>query len=173
MHVFLTGEKQVGKSTIIRRYLEQSGISADGFATFWETDAGARGLYLAEHYSQSEPPEKHLIVREGAMRLTSAEELAVVFDGFGCKILDGAGKRGIIVMDELGFLESMALDFQRSVLRHLSGNVPVLGVIKPARTEFLDAIRSHPNVEVLEVTPENRDEILKSLFSCGVSGIML
>ena len=161
MHVFLTGEKQVGKSTIIRRYLERSGISADGFVTFWETDgAGARGLYLAEHYSQSVPPEKRLIVKEGVMRLTSAAELAAVFDGFGCKILDGAGKRGIIVMDELGILESMALDFQRSVLRHISGDVPVLGVIKPARTEFLDAIRSHPNVEVLEVTPENRDEIL-------------
>jgi len=162
MHVFLTGEKQVGKSTIIRRYLELTGISADGFVTFWESDgSGAGGLYLSRYSPDPPPPDKYLIAVKGTRRLTPVEEHARVFDVFGREILDNSGKRGLIVMDELGFLESEAPDFQRAVMRHIDGDVPILGVIKPKRTGFLDGIRAHPNVTVREVTPENRDEVLK------------
>jgi nucleoside-triphosphatase THEP1 len=49
-------------------------------------------------------------------------------------------------------------------MRHISGNVPILGVIKSSRTEFLDAIRTHPKVIIREVTTENRDEILQWLL---------
>jgi nucleoside-triphosphatase len=83
-----------------------------------------------------------------------------VFDVCGNKILLNSGRHDIIVMDEIGFLESASVSFQQSVMRHISGNVPILGVIKPMRTEFLDTIRAHPNVEIREVTAENRDDVL-------------
>ena len=167
MHIFLTGEKQVGKSTIIRRYLELTGISADGFVTFWESDgSGAGGLYLSRYSPDSVPPENHLIAVKGARRLAPVEGYTRVFDVFGREILDNSGKRGLVVMDELGFLESEAQDFQRAVMRHIDGGVPILGVIRPKRTGFLDGVRAHPNVVIREVTPENRDEVLEWLCAC-------
>jgi len=48
MHIFLTGERQVGKSTMIRRFLSDTGGTADGFVTYWEASGdGKRNLYLA------------------------------------------------------------------------------------------------------------------------------
>ena len=37
--------------------------------------------------------------------------------------------------------------------------MPVLGVVKPERNPFLDAVRAHPRTAVLEVTAENRDGV--------------
>ena len=39
-------------------------------------------------------------------------------------------------MDELGFFESEALNFQKQVLKCLASPIPVLGVIKPLSTPF-------------------------------------
>jgi nucleoside-triphosphatase len=144
IHTFLTGDKQVGKSTIIQNFITRPGYEADGFLTYWETKAGVRQLFL----SSLDKQEKYLL------------DDKEVFNTAGVRILEKAGRGNIIVMDELGFLETEALAFQASVLKHLNNPIPILGVIKPARTTFLDAVRAHPNVKIIEVTNENRDTIL-------------
>ena len=166
MHIFLTGNIQVGKTTIIRRFLSQSGLTADGFMTYWEPDGdGCRSLYLSGYSTDLRPAERHLIARDLGKRVSLAENMAAVFDTQGVKILNDSGKRSFIVMDEIGFMESKAAAFQSAVMRRISGEIPVLGVIKPLQTEFLYAIRAHPNVEVREVTTENRDAVLTRLLS--------
>lgn len=160
-HVFLTGEKQVGKTTIIREFLSQSGLSADGFITFWESDGGSGGgLYLSPFLTDSLNYEKYLVAEKGEQKQGPREKLLKVFNTHGCEILESSGKRDIIVMDELGFIESEAADFRQSVMRRIDGEVPILGVIKPMQTEFLDEIRAHPEVEVRTVTEENRGTVL-------------
>ena len=156
-HVFLTGEKQVGKTTIIRGFLSRSGLSADGFITFWESygESGG-GLYLAPFLTDSINEEKYLVAVKGEQKQGPSENMLNVFNTRGREILDNSGRRDIIVMDELGFIESEAAAFRRSVMRHIAGGVPILGVIKPMHTEFLDEIRAHPEVEVRMVTAENR-----------------
>ena len=164
-HIFLTGERQVGKTTIIRNYLSQAGLSADGLITFWETgdDFGGR-LYISPFSSDLRHEEKYLIVDRDKRNRGLPEEVARVFDVHGCEILADSGKCDVIVLDELGFFESNAADFHKSVMRLLSGDVPVLGVVKPMQTEFLDSIRAHPDVEVWEVTAENRNAVLERLL---------
>ena len=170
MHIFLTGDIQVGKTTIIRRFLSQSGLSADGFMTYWEFEScDVQNLYLSSYSADSRPAERHLIAHDSGQQLVLPENMTSVFDAHGSDILANSGKRDVIVMDELGFLESKAAAFQQAVMRHISGNVPVLGVIKPRQTEFLDGIRAHPNVTVREVTAENRDAILVWLLEQGLN----
>ena len=166
MHIFLTGNIQVGKTTIIRSFLSQSGLNADGVMTYWEPDGdGCRSLYLSGYSMDSRPAERYLIARDLGKRVSFAENMVPVFDTQGVKILNESGKRGIIVLDELGFMESKAEAFQIAVMRRISGEIPILGVIKPLQTEFLYKIRAHPNVEVCEVTTENRDAVLTRLLS--------
>jgi len=161
MHIFLTGEKQVGKSTIIRSYLLDSGHSADGFITYWdEENEGERRLFLSPYCPDRRPDGRFLIARQSGQRMMFQEDITQVFDVHGCELLDRAGRCDFIVMDELGFLESDAASFQESVLQRISGAIPILGVIKPARTAFLDAVRAHPNVQIKEVTVENREDVL-------------
>jgi nucleoside-triphosphatase THEP1 len=62
-------------------------------------------------------------------------------------------------MDELGFIESAASAFQNAVFAVLDGSVPVLGVIRKGSTPFLEKVKAHGNVSVVEVDTANRDKL--------------
>jgi nucleoside-triphosphatase len=157
-HVFLSGEIQIGKSTALRKFLEISGLAADGFLTFFDTrNTDARTLFLAE-YGVSE--NAHVIARFAP---GSMEIFTDAFDGFGAEVVSRSGSRRLTVMDELGNLEERAEIFKRAVLRRLDGDAPVVGVVKLRDSPFLGAVRAHPNVVVLTVTRENRDDIPREL----------
>ena len=165
MHIFLTGDIQVGKTTIIKKFLPQSGLSADGFLTYWALDGdGVRCLYLSKLSTDAASGKRHILARDIGGNLSQSEKVTSVFNEHGAAILSACGKHDIIIMDELGFLESEAAEFQNAVLRHIAGGVPVLGVIKPRKTKFLDTIRAQANVTVREVTPQNRDAVLLRLL---------
>jgi nucleoside-triphosphatase len=108
--------------------------------------------------------DRRLVLKDSGSGALIREAATDVFDGFGCEILAACGKRDIIVMDELGFLESKAAAFRRGVMKFICGDVPILGVIKPAQIDFLDEVRSHPKVEVHEVTLENRESVYEFLL---------
>jgi nucleoside-triphosphatase len=66
-------------------------------------------------------------------------------------------------MDELGPAESGAKKFCEAVLAALDGDLPVLGVLQKADTEFLRAVAGHPRVRLVTVTVENRDELCRTM----------
>jgi len=165
MHLFLTGEKRVGKTTIIQSFLSQTGLTADGFVTFWEQGEDDRmNLYLSKYCGQTSSEKRYLAARNNIDKSRHSEDLTNVFNVYGTEILSGSGNCDVIVMDELGFLETKAQAFQQAVATRISGDVPILGVIKPARTAFLDAIRDDPRVEIREVTEANRAAVLAWLL---------
>ena len=172
VHILLTGGIQVGKTTIIKKFLLQSGLSADGFMTYWETDDdGDRRLYLSMYSTDTASGERHLLARSIGGSHSQSEKVSRVFDEYGAAILNSSGIRDIIIMDELGILESEAADFQHAVLRHMAGSVPVLGVIKPRKTRFLDTVRAQSNVTVREVTVYNRDSVLSWLLEENIASV--
>jgi 8-oxo-dGTP pyrophosphatase MutT (NUDIX family) len=79
-----------------------------------------------------------------------------VFDKVGVRILQDFRNADLLIMDELGTMENKALAFQQAVLKALDRDTPILGVIKRDQTPFLEAVRHHPAVRTLEITPENR-----------------
>jgi nucleoside-triphosphatase len=165
VHIFLTGNIQVGKSTIIRKYLSQTGYSADGFITYWKTEKeGIRKLYISPYCPDRWPEEKYMLAQIRNDQRILSENIVDTFDTRGSGILDSSGRCDVIVMDELGFIESKAFVFQQAVMMRISGDIPVLGVIKSIRNEFPDRIRNHPKVQVREVTVENRDATLEWLL---------
>ena len=164
MHIFLTGELQVGKSTALRKFLSMPGITADGFITFFDTPENPeRGgsLLLATFDTE------YGIRKSRRVAFVSEEKLEIyseVFDTFGADVLASAGQRSFIVMDELGVFEKNSPLFLAEVMRRIDGSIPVVGVIKMKQTAFLDAVRAHQNVEVLTVTADNRDTIPSMLL---------
>ena len=69
-----------------------------------------------------------------------------VFDGLGAQLIESAPEGGIILMDELGFLENDAK------------------VFKPKDTPFLRAVRGHENAELVFIDEQNRDALLEKLL---------
>ena len=155
-HIFLTGEIQIGKSTAIRRFLESSGIHADGFLTRFDSRGEERKLYLCRYDTKLGESDTELAV---IMNGHSPELIIETFNIHGAAIIRTAGSSGLIIMDELGVFEESAPQFKAAVFEKLDGGVPVLGVVKKKDSPFLDAVRVHPNVEVIEVTEDNRDAV--------------
>ncbi|MDR0520188.1 MAG: nucleoside-triphosphatase [Clostridiales Family XIII bacterium] len=187
MHLFLTGDIQVGKSTIIGKVVARLGLAPAGFRTVWDApdQKGLERLYILPFGGAGDSPcqasahggreredgrdgmcdlARHG-VKPAAVRRSGGRMLEIypeVFDDTGVRILadEAAARRArIVVMDELGFIESGASAFQSAVLERLDGDIPVLGVIKPRRTTFLDEVRARGSVRIMEVTPKNRDAL--------------
>ncbi|MDR3295409.1 MAG: methyltransferase domain-containing protein [Clostridiales Family XIII bacterium] len=164
-HIFLTGRPGAGKSTVILKTVEwlrlRGEIKIGGFKTVFgrENVPGRGAVYMLPWGADAEnpPPRAEVAFRDRAeARFESKPE---AFDEIGCGLLKAPGPCDLLIMDELGFMEFAAHRFQAEVLSALDGAVPVLGVIKPQDIPFLNKIRAHKNVQVFEVTPENREKV--------------
>jgi nucleoside-triphosphatase len=160
--IFLTGEKGVGKTTAIARFLAGERINPAGFRTVAQslpTGAYKDGVYIVPYGDVPSAQAKTPPVAVRNKQESTFTAYPRVFDTVGVRILMDSRDAAFIVMDELGFMESEALDFQREIFHLLDGERPILGVVKAKRTPFLDEVRAHAAVTVLNVTAENRDSM--------------
>ena len=89
----------------------------------------------------------------------------MVFDALGVRYLAAARPGGLIVMDELGFMEAEAEAFKQAVLHALDGDIPVLAAVKDRRdVPFLNAVSSEPKAALYTVTLENREALFAELL---------
>ena len=152
-HLFLTGQKGAGKSTLIRGLLAEETGRLGGFFTVRHEG----GVYLLPAAKERTFTPESLLFRCGHGGDPAR------FDDLGCAALaDTAGCR-LLVMDELGPHEEATLRFQAAVFRTLDGGTPILGVLQQAQSQFLDRIARHPRVTVLTVTEENRNTLAAEL----------
>ena len=88
------------------------------------------------------------------------------FETAGMDALKGAEDCDLVLMDEIGRMERHADTYSARIRTLLDGCVPILGVVqKKADTPLAAAIRSHPNVRLIEVSEENRDVLLPEILS--------
>ena len=152
-HLFLTGPKGVGKSTLIHGLLAEESGPLGGFFTVKHEG----GIYLLPAAGERAFTPENFLFRCGHGGDPAR------FDDLGCAALaDTAGCR-LLVMDELGPHEAEAKRFQAAVFRTLDGALPILGVLQQAESEFLHRIAHHPRVTVLTVSVENRDALAAEL----------
>lgn len=152
-HLFLTGEKGVGKSTLIDYLL--AGCTPCGFRTCRvEGVLSCPSVHLLT-VPDTTPTADNLLFYCGAY---SPER----FDTLGVAALENRSG-DVLLMDELGPAESGAEKFTAAVLAALDGELPVLGVLQQADTPFLRAVARHPRVRLVTVTPQNRDVLRAAL----------
>lgn len=160
MHVFLTGEIQVGKSTVIAKTLSLLNITYGGFKTYFGPDrASSNKLLYMNSATDSYIYSEELAIsrfRTGYSPLPLTDK----FNTLGVQFIRQARLfSDLIIMDECGSLERDAILFQEEILNVLDGNIPVLGVIKLSSMGWTDCIRYHPDVKLITVTHENRNEL--------------
>ena len=96
-------------------------------------------------------------------RLTQSTNVEA-FERVGVAAIERAiHESALIVMDELGRMELFSRRFQQVALRALDSPRRVLGVLQDRHTSFLDGIRARDDVEIITVTPENRDGLVAVL----------
>lgn len=165
-HIIICGSRGVGKSTLIRKLIGKTGFPISGFITKKSESAGdgTSSIYIypaSESTQLYRKSEQNLIGKCNNRRMLEAHP--EVFDSIGCLLLSKIDERGIIIMDELGFLESEAFSFQRRVLELLDGDTLVIAAIKNKNISFLNRIRSHRKCDVYKINEENRDQLFEKL----------
>ncbi|MGN1370489.1 MAG: formate dehydrogenase accessory sulfurtransferase FdhD [Aristaeellaceae bacterium] len=157
MHVFLTGDRQVGKSTAVRAIVRALGLPVKGFVSDFAQGGHGGSLFLMPADQPPRMDECHLVARREQGRMTAHPGR---FDQIGVPLLEEAMRcsGGLILMDEIGHLEQDAAGFRDAIRRCLDGRTPVLGVLR-RDVPWHDAIKHHPHVRVLTVTQENREQI--------------
>jgi len=155
--IFLTGKNGVGKSTVIDKVLSTIKLNFGGFRTLWILDGQKlKGFKIRDIETGNEEEiayfnDKFLI-----------HPVIGGFENLGVKSLKNAFEhKELVVMDELGFLESEAESFKNIVFEVLKSEKMVIGVMKIDRNEFLDEVRKY--VEIFEVNEENRDILPQEL----------
>ena len=166
MHVLITGPRGVGKSTLIRRVLAELKLPVFGFETKKEdglADAEKGSpIYIYKAGAPHGQTADNLVGYSKNRRLFIIKE---TFNRFAPYLRSPLPSGHVILMDEIGVMESSSEDFCAAILSILDGDVPVIAAVKDKNTTFLDAVRSHPNCKCFYVSEENRDMLCTQIVA--------
>ncbi len=171
--LFLTGNPGCGKTTAIRKltdrlkpHLPMTGFITEEFRKAGRR-AGFRGVTL--------DGQRFDLARIGAESRFRLGPYGVVLEGLetiGIPALNPASSDVLVVLDEVGKMESFSDPFREAVLQLLDGPNPVLGTVASHGVGFVKKIRQHKNVELIRLTRKSRDgmigEILRRLARGGI-----
>lgn len=158
-NVFITGSKHTGKTTAVRRFLEETCIDYKGFVTQRAIMEGNEeySLHLLKSYDDVPTKDNFLFMCGKSVR--DYDDICSRFDHMVPPLLKDPSDAGIIIMDELGPNEEGALLFHEAVTECLDSDVPVLGVLQDAESPFLSMIKERNDTAVITLTEENRDGV--------------
>ena len=166
MHILIVGPRQVGKSTLINKIISSVNRPVWGFVTKKETHLLDPEHGHPIHIYDADGP--HIQTKDNLVGYCwnqRPEVFTEVFDHFGERLLEKPPKDSLILMDEIGFMESKAEVFCKAILKLLDSDIPVIAAVKDKNTPFLDQVKSHPNCRVFYIREDNRDELFKDVLA--------
>jgi nucleoside-triphosphatase THEP1 len=93
------------------------------------------------------------------------------FEGIALTALEEAIRAGgLIVIDEIGYMELKSRRFRELVTRALDSPAPVLGTILRSKSDFADALKARHDVEVITVRVETRDRLVDEIAAKLLAG---
>ena len=165
MKIIIQGDRHIGKTTLIRKLIENSDFSVGGFFTKKAAGEDCDKTYIhpaSVKDSERTYSEDNLVgsCRAGETMSKHPE----VFERLGVKYLKDSFGCDIIIMDELGFLENDALEFKKLVLEIFSGGYNIIAAVKSKENDFIKSVKMCCPEAVYKITEENRDSLFNILL---------
>jgi nucleoside-triphosphatase THEP1 len=161
-NIFLTGAPSSGKTTIIKKVVEGLRCPAKGFYTEEERVGGKRvGFRMKtldgkKGYLAHEDIASPFHIRRYGVSIENIETIAAP----SISPLDSA----VIILDEIGKMECFSGIFKQAVLRALDFPTIVIGTITFGGDDFILGIKTREDMEIQEVTLENRDSLSDAIL---------
>ena len=170
MHLFLTGDKQVGKSTLLNRLLDYWNLPAAGLRTRRFLIDGQLKGHCLESLLPDWPEELNRIpcvIRLNANRCTG---VIPAYDQVGAAMLKASRQSNarLILLDELGKTERTAEAFMAEVQACLDGPIPVVGVLQNCDFPLKEQLLARADTRIVTVSCDNREALFEELkgFYC-------
>jgi len=154
-NIFLTGAPSSGKTTVIKKVIAGLGVPASGFYTEEVRSGGTRVGFLMKTldevtgYLGHQDIQSEFHIRRYGVSIDNIENIAVP---------SIAPRKGhVIILDEIGKMECFSDVFRKAALEALASLNIVVGTITFGGDDFILGIKERDDIEIHEVTPENRD----------------
>ena len=160
--LLVTGIPGAGKTSVTGLVVDRirlAGVIVDGFVTREMRVTGRRVGFEVEALSGSQAIIAHVAwstsVRVGryGVGVGAFEDVALP------AVRRALEAGGVVVLDELGLMELASERFVELVGEVFEATVPVLATVHQRAHPVTDAIKARPDVELVRVTAENRDEL--------------
>ena len=157
--VLLTGRPGCGKTTLIKRVVNNLPRRAGGFYTEEIRDGVTRAGFKIVTLDGEEVVFAHVDLKtpehlgKYGLDLSALETI-----GVGA-VRQAVRSTRLVVIDEIGPMEIRSAIFRHAVNEALDSGVPVLATIFAQSLPFTDAIKSRPDVTLIEVRPDNRKRL--------------
>ena len=161
--ILLTGRPACGKTTLIKRVVNNLPRGAGGFYTEEIRDGGTRAGFKIVMLNGEEAVFAHVDfktphhVGKYGLDLSALERI-----GVGA-VRQAIQARRLVVIDEIGPMEIRSPIFREAVNEAPDSEVLVLATIFARPLTFTDPIKFRPDVTLIEVRPDNRERLVSEL----------
>lgn len=169
-HLFVTGKPGVGKTTLIKKLvMALKSLKPEWMITgFWTSEVregkkrigfdiytinGGQGI-LARLNVNKIGSKFH--VGKYSVDINDLENIAVP---------SLYKQADLVIVDELGKMELFSAKFRKAVINSLNNQKRMLATIPIYDNNFLISLKQRPDIQLLELTRSNRDEIFDKIMS--------
>ncbi len=159
----LTGRPGTGKTSLIKQAIAEFAGQAGGFYTEEIRDQGVRKGFRLVTLEGPSTILAHIKI-QSRYRVGKYGVDIDSLERVGVSALTKAAERSdLIVVDEIGKMELLSARFRQAVQDIIAGGRRVLGTIMSRPNPWADAIKRQPQVNLVEVTRANHQEVLEEL----------
>lgn len=160
-NLFVTGPPSCGKTTVIKKVIQLLPVSAKGFYTEEERINNKRVGFLMhtldgkQGYLAHQDISSEFHIRRYGVSIANIDSIAVP------AITPNA--EPVIILDEIGKMECFSPRFISAAKQALDAPCIVVGTITLGGSDFILDVKQRGDIEIIEVTLENRDLLPKIL----------
>jgi nucleoside-triphosphatase THEP1 len=153
-NIFLTGGPSSGKTAVLKQVIERLSVPVSGFYTEEEREGSRRVGFVIrtidgrEGYLAHRDIKSTFNIREYGVSIRNMRTIAVPSIA--------PVKKNVIILDGIGKMECFSRVFKQAVIKALNSSNIVIGTLAPGGDDFIMAVRSREDVEIHEVTRNNR-----------------
>lgn len=162
--LLLTGKPGTGKTALIREAISRTKMRAGGFYTEEiRTGAVRQGFRIITLDGQA-AILAHVNI-SSPYQVSKYKVDTNNLDRVGVPAIHQALKEyDVTIIDEIGKMELLSLQFKEVVRQAIDSGKKVLGTIMLGPHPFADEVKNHPQVELLLVSRDNRNQALGEIL---------
>ena len=160
----LTGKPGTGKTSLIKQAIAGMKGKAGGFYTEEIRSQGVRQGFRLVTLDGHSAILAHIAIHS-PYRVSKYGVDIDSLDEVGVSALQRAAQQyDLVVIDEIGKMELFSVEFRNSVSEIIDSGKKVLGTIMFNPNPWADAIKRHPQVNLITVTRDNHHQVLDELL---------
>src|SRR5512142_2420939 len=161
-HLLIVGPPRCGKSTAITalvRLIRERHVPVGGFVTHEQRRDGRRVGFVVQGIEGAAALIAHEGL-DGPVRVGRYGVDVAAFERVALPALRWAlDAREIVVVDEIARMELASEPFRTLITEAFDGPAPVVATVHVHPHPFTDALKQRGDVEIFELTKDNRDEL--------------